>query len=89
MARDFKKTLAVLLCFGLLVPAVGLQMHRDAFAKNVDHRLSWDVKGVECPTTAADGLVVYQAGKEARKLYSKDYKFRNSYLMVFDSDGRL
>ncbi|MBO4366217.1 MAG: hypothetical protein J5843_01035 [Clostridia bacterium] len=89
MARDFKKTLAVLLCFGLLVPAVGLQTHRDAFAKNAVHQLSWDVKGAECPTTAADGLVVYQAGKEARKLYSKDYKFRNSYLMVFDSDGRL
>ena len=84
-----KKIYAALLCFGLLIPLVGVQSFHAVSAKDYAHNLTLEVKGVECSTEVANGLVVYQAGKDARKLYSKEYKFRNSYLMIFDSEGRL
>ena len=84
-----KKILAALLCFSLLIPFVGLQTIPEVAAKTYAHNPSWAVKGVDCSTEAADGLVVYQAGETARKLYSKDYKFRYSYLMVFNKEGKL
>ena len=84
-----KKVLATLLCFGLLIPFAGIAGVTGVSAKTYAHNLSFDVKGVDCTTSEAGGLAVYPAGDSARKLYSRDYKFRNSYLLVFNREGRL
>ena len=43
----------------------GLQTMPEVAAKTYAHNPSWAVKGVDCSTEAADGLVVYQAGETA------------------------
>ena len=83
-----KKTIALLACFGILSSLIGLFGAVPAAAESFDHTVTVEVNGVDC-TTDAGRLVVYRAGKTAKKLYSKDYKFRNSYLMVFREDGSL
>lgn len=84
-----KKVFAFLLCFTFLLAASVIRYPAEAAGKPYTHNLTWDVKGKDCTTTAAGGLAVYTAGSGPRKLYSKEYKFRNSYLMVFNKDGRL
>lgn len=84
-----KRLLATLLCFGLLIPFAGAAGMTGASAKTYKYNVSADVKGVDCTTVEAGGLTVYTAGATARKLYSKDYKFRRSLLFVFNAEGRL
>ena len=84
-----RKVLAMLLCFGLLIPFTGAAGVTNVSAKTYAHNVTCEVKGVDCTTGEAGGLAVYPAGSTARRLYSKEYKFRNSYLMVFNKEGRL
>ncbi len=83
-----KRLTALLACIGILTSMAGIFGIPASAAATYDHTVTVDVNGVDCPTTDKK-LVVYQAGSSAKKLYSKDYKFRNSYLLVFRQDGSL
>ncbi|MBP5230932.1 MAG: discoidin domain-containing protein [Clostridia bacterium] len=86
--KAVRMILSLLLCLGTLGTLSGSFPGGLSEAETYDHTVTVSVKGVDCPTTEGN-VIVYKAGASAKKLYSKDYHFRTSYLMVFRSDGSL